>query len=391
MADKKMELIVNVNVSSAGSPVAASSVNTVGIIVEDAVVDASKVPENNEYADTDLVKEVFGENSEAYAMAGKLFAQDTHPASVYIVRVAEKTKAAIEAAIGAASLDDVYHWVLSFPVSSVSGGTESVTDEDKVNALQMVKDLSDYGAANFKMFHMEICTGAATASVASDKESAVKALFLGFKTDEGQETEQVYVGLNEYKSRRCAVYAHPTATDHVGVCAVADRCGVDPARGTWAHKELTGVSPATLSRTQFKNALDAGYNVYTSIARSPRVFLGTTCGPNDFIDTIVKADWLKFRIQEAVFALLQTGNEGYGIDLSDDGIVAVGAVVSDVLNTAFKNHYIMDGYSLTLPKYAEIPVADKNVRRLSGIRASVKLMDSVHSVVSIDITAEANK
>lgn len=387
MADKKMELIVNVNVSSTGSPVAATSVNTVGIVVDDAIVNALKVPSNNEY-DLDLVKDVFGENSEAYAMASKFFAQDTHPSTIYVVRVASKTKANIEAAIGAANLDDVYHWVLSFPISSVDQEVESVTDADKVAALQMVKDLSDNGAVNFKMFHVEICTGASTTTLAAEKEAAVKELFDGFTIDEGTENEQVHVGLKDYKSRRCAVYAHPTASDHLGVCAVSDRCGVDPARGTWAHKELTGVSPAPLSKTQLKNAMDAGYNVYTSIANSPRLFMGSTCGPTDFIDTVVKADWIKFRTQEAVYGLLQTGNDGYGIDLNDDGITAIGATVADVLNTAFKNHYIMDDYSLTLPKYADLPSADKAVRKLSGIKASVRLMDSVHTVLNIDITAE---
>ena len=145
-----------------------------------------------------------------------------------------------------------------------------------------------------------------------------------------------------------------------------------------------------MTRAQLSKAIDTGYNVYTDIAGSSRIFLGTTCGPTDFIDTIIKSDWVKFRVQEAVFKLLQTGNEGYGIDMSDDGISAIGAEVSGVLTTAYKNHYIMDGYTVSLPAYADIPAADKSVRKLSGIRASMKLMDSVHTVLNIDITAESN-
>ena len=148
---------------------------------------------------------------------------------------------------------------------------------------------------------------------------------------------------------------------------------------------------ATQDRDHFRlamKAIETGYNVYTDIAKSSRLFLGTTCGPTDFIDTIVKADWIKFRVQEAVFKLLQTGNEGYGIDLDDNGISAIGAAVTDVLTTAFKNHYVMDGYTVTLPLFADLPAADKAKRKLSGIKGRVKLMDSVHTVLDIDITAE---
>jgi hypothetical protein len=48
----------------------------------------------------------------------------------------------------------------------------------------------------------------------------------------------------------------------------------------------------------------------------------------------------------------------------------------------------MDGYTVTLPLFADLPAADKDKRKLSGIRGRVKLMDSVHTVLDIDITAE---
>ena len=370
MADKKMELIVDVNVVGAGAAIAATSVNTVGIIVDDEVLSGKSENTDKKYTSADEVKGIFGDESDAYEMSVRFFAQQRHPASMYIVTVASKTKANIEAAIGAANLDDVYHWIVGLPTP-----TEKDTD-----TLQLLKDFNAFAANNDKLFHVEF-------NVAStEAETYVKQLFDGFTSDNVE-----YAGLTASRTTRVTVYAHnltAASADHIGVSIASDRCGADPARGTWAHKELVGDSPDSLTKTQLNKAIETGYNVYTSIAKSPRIFLGTTCGPTDFIDSIVKADWIKFRVAEAVYALLRDGNEGYGIDMSDDGIAAIGAEVTDVLTTAYKNHYIMDGYSVKLPLYADIPQEDKNHRRLSGIKATVTLMDSVHTVISITINVQ---
>lgn len=372
MADKKMELIVKVNVSRTGAAVAATSVNTVGILVTDSVLTGKSEHNDYRYADEDEVKEVFGDESEAYMMAKRFFAQDTHPSAIYVKKADSKSSDDLIEAMGAAKLVDVFHWCVALPTPS--------DDTTKIAMLGTLKELDSFASTDFKMVHVEFDVGS------SEEEDILVDLFQGFTSN-----SVTYSGLTASAARRVAIYAHDMTTydeDHIGVSVASDRCGVDPARGTWAHKELTGDSPDALTKGQLQKAIEAGYNVYTDIANSSRLFLGTTCGPTDFIDTIVKADWIKFRVQEAVFKLLQTGNEGYGIDLDDNGIAAIGAEVTGVLTTAFKNHYVMDGYTVSLPLFADLPAADKAKRKLSGIRGRAKLMDSVHTVLDIDITAE---
>lgn len=372
MADKKMELIVNVNVTSAGSAVAATSVNTVGVIVTGSVVSGKSETAGKYYSDADQVKEIFGDSSLAYEYAKTFFAQQRHPDRLYIGIAASMAESAVEAVMDMPEFVDVYNWVLGLDTPE--------DDSDKIATLAQVKALNTKAAADFKMVHVELDCGA-------DAEfNAVKDLFDGF---ESSSTD--YAGLSETQTTRVAIYCHDMGTyteDHVAVAIVADRCGADPARGTWAHKSLVGVSPMALTKAQLQQAMDTGYNVYTSIAKSPRIFMGTTCSKSNFIDTIVKADLLKFRIQESVFTALQTGNEGYGIDYDDDGISSLGGSITNELNRAFNNHYIHDDFSLSLPLFADIPASDKAVRKISGIKGTVRLMDSIHTVVSIDITAQ---
>lgn len=385
MADKKMELIVNVNVTSAGSAVAATSVNTVGVIVTDSVLSGKSETTGKYYSDADQVKGIFGENSDAYGYARIFFGRTLHPDRLYIGIASSMDESAVETVMDMPEFVDVYHWVLWLNTPD--------DDSKKIATLAQVKALNTKAAADFKMVHVEFDCG-------TDAEfNAIKALFDGFTVSSTE-----YAGLAETQTTRLAVYCHNMGlykevegeddpvrvydVDHIGAAIVADRCGADPARGTWAHKGLVGVSPMALTKAQLQQAMDTGYNVYTSIAKSPRLFMGTTCSNANFIDTIIKADVLKFRIQEAVFGALQTGNEGYGIDYDDDGIASLGGTITDELNKAFNNHYIMDGFSMDLPLFADIPASDKAIRKISGIKGSVRLMDSIHTVVSIDITAQ---
>lgn len=368
MADKKMELIVNVNVTSAGSAVAATSVNTVGVIVTDSVVSGQSETTGKYYSDADQVKNIFGDSSDAYKFALVFFGQARHPDRLYIGIAESLDEDDIEAVMDMPEFVDVYHWVVALTAP---------TDSTKTNVVAQLKALNLKASNDYKLVHVEFTASAAATF------TAVKALFDGW----GEGTSHV-AGLSEYKATRVAVYCHNVEDDHIGAAICADRCGADPARGTWAHKELANVSPMAMTKSELQQTMDTGYNVYTSIAKSPRIFMGTTCSKANFIDTIIKADVLKFRIQEAVFGALQTGNEGYGIDYDDDGIASLGGSVTNELNRAFNNHYIHDDFSLSLPLFADILASDKAIRKISGIKGSVRLMDSIHTVVSIDITAQ---
>ena len=178
------------------------------------------------------------------------------------------------------------------------------------------------------------------------------------------------------------------SNEHLGVAITAQRCGVDPARGTWAHKKgLVGITPDNLTASEVAAAKSAGYNIYTTIAGVARTFMGTTCGPTAFIDTIVKCDWIKFNTESEIYRLLGDANEGYGLTYDDTGIQAIGAIISKVLTQAADSthQYIMEGYTVTVPTYAPIAQAQKDKRNVPNIKGNYSVMDSVHTVLDVTL------
>lgn len=373
MADKKTELVVRVDVNRGGSAITATSVDVVGIIVKESPVSGEKENAGKYYTSAAEVARIFGEDSEAAKCAARFFAQATHPDSLYIACVAAKSVSEIRKAVESGAFVSVYHWYVVL---------DAPTDSNKKEVLALLKELDAVASSENKVFHVGM-------NVDSDDAAArVKELFDGFMDGETKVS-----GLTASGVSRDAIYGHDTTLykdDHVGLSVTSQRCGTasGSVRGTFAHKELVGDSPDELSLTRFKAAMDCGLNVYTTLAGAPDFVFGTTGGPSSYIDTVIKADWLKFRIQEAVLQLLKNANQGYGLDMGDEGIADIGAAVTLVFARAEKLHVIMKDYTITLPLYADLPAKDKKDRRLSGIKGRVVLMDSVHTVVPIEINAD---
>lgn len=201
--------------------------------------------------------------------------------------------------------------------------------------------------------------------------------------------EDAMATLSEKPLSRVAIYFHKeTSGKSLAAALVADRCGNDPARGTWAHKTLASIKADSTSKANLKDAEDLGLNVYVKIAGVDRTYFGTTGSDKAFIDSVVKKDWLKFRTQEAVFNTLGSANNGDGVDYNDSGIQAIAAAMNGIFNTAMDNdhRYVLpDSTDIEVPKYADISAEDKAVRNLPDVRATFEIQESIHTVKTIEL------
>ena len=227
----------------------------------------------------------------------------------------------------------------------------------------LVAALETWCKANFKLAHVEV----QDRTVAEDAWSAVSA----------------------NPPTRVAIYFHgETSGKSLAAALVANRCGNDPARGTWAHKTLASIVADATSKENLIDAEDLGVNIYCKIAGVDRTYMGTTGSKTQFIDSVVKKDWLKFRTQEAIFNLLGSANNGDGVDFNDDGIQAVVAAMTDIFTIAqdSEHRYVLpDSWEITAPKYKDIPAEDKAVRNLPRVRAIFSIQESIHTVKTVEL------
>lgn len=336
-----IDQIVKISIQDAISSVTTTDVNTMAIVGKSTVKDAVA----GEYASTDDVKTAFGADSELAKMAAAIFAQDSQPSAIVCIPAAD-FGSALDAVQKAASNFNFYH-VCAF------GAT---TTEQLDSWQEWLADVK-------KVLHVQVAESATGKTLVE--------------------------GLNKKTADRVAIYLHKDG-EYLNASIVALRCSMDSAKGTFAHKKCKGISPDTYTSSQFKEFIDAGLNIYTTVAGEARLFMGTTCNAKTFIDQKVKDDWIRFNVQSRIFTLLGEGNDGAGVNYDDAGIAAVAACVSNVFTIAADttHQYIMDGASVDFKDYAYIKNAATDslkARKLPFISGKYRRMNSVHVVDEVKL------
>lgn len=358
--DLQINEIVKVNLVDGRAGTAAASVNTAALLVKG---DPSGFPKGGKfYAKAKDFTDEFQDADAIYTRAvDTFFAQESTPAGL---------------------------WVIAY-------------DSDPVQA---VKDAAEEGTDFYNVIYLDN-EGALTASKVNEWNTAMAGIYKVLHVQTNQTKEQVETlaeGLKDYDGlKRVALYlgyykaeekdgeGNVTAAEDYSLSApaiVANRCGVDPARGTWAHKTLVGVKAMdVLTISDIKNL--AIVNEYRNVAGEGRLFFDYTAS-GGFIDETVKQDWVKFNIETEIYNALRTSNSGYGVEFNDSGIAQLQAIVGNVLNIAAdsEHRYIGDDFTVTAPRYRDLPGADKKARNVSGIKATCSILGAVHTVLNITVT-----
>lgn len=343
--------IVNVSINDAISSVTTADVNTVALI---GGATASSPSATLCYSSDDA-KTAFGDGSQLHEMAKAFFAQDTQP-SVFVgvpLTISGTTTAAditgeLETA---ATVGDFYH------VCVVGELADTV-----------VSGLQSWATENKKMFEIQANSNASSLQTKAGELTADRVAI--FKHAEGDETKE-----------------------YLNVAIVASRCGLDSARGTFAHKKVKGITPDAYTVSAYNAAINAGLNIYVKVQGEARVFMGTTCDKSHFIDQKVVDDFVRFNVQARIYQLLGEANEGNGVTYNDAGIGAVAASVINVFVMANETgrEYIRDDFEVsykTLAWLKKNKAEDVRRRNLPLITGTYSRMGAVHTVdrVTLNVT-----
>lgn len=179
---------------------------------------------------------------------------------------------------------------------------------------------------------------------------------------------------------RSAVVWHATpagGADYPDAAWMGEGFPYEPGTSTWAYKTLNGVTPDTLLASQENALKNKNCNYYmtvggVSITQEGKVASG------EYIDIIIGTDWIEARLREAVYSALVNNRK---IPYDDTGIAMIEGLVKGVLNEAASKGILQaDSIAVTVPKYADIPQADKLARKLPDVKFSALYQGAIHSV-----------
>lgn len=198
-------------------------------------------------------------------------------------------------------------------------------------------------------------------------------------TAAGSDMTSIAALLNQAGYVRSFVMYHQDADSDYPECAWFGRVlPTTPGSVTWKFKTLASISYSDLSTNQSNNALNKKCNLYRFIG-GVGITANGTVAEGEFIDIIRGIDWLTARIQEFVYALLVNSDK---VPYTDAGIASVEAEVRRALDLGVSNSFIAPDpeYTVTVPKAANVPSADKAARILRDVVFTATLAGAIHAV-----------
>lgn len=179
---------------------------------------------------------------------------------------------------------------------------------------------------------------------------------------------------------RTAVIYHATPStgaDYPDAAWMGEGFPYAPGTSTWAYKTLKGIPadkiiPAKETPLQNKNCNYYSKEGGVGITQEGKVASG------EWIDIIIGTDWIESRLREEVYSALVNNRK---LPFGDDGTTAVEGLVRGVLSRAAAAGILQrDSIEVIVPKYKDIPQADRIARKLPDVKFTALYQGAIHRV-----------
>ena len=183
--------------------------------------------------------------------------------------------------------------------------------------------------------------------------------------------------LNTSAYARTATIYHPSPRDFADAAWLGRCLPLDPGSETWKFKTLAGVAAVVMTITQQTNIQAKKCNIYYTIAGRNITAEGVVAA-GEFIDVIRFRDWLKARMQERIALALFNSNK---IPYTDEGIAIIEAEVRAQLREGVNVGGLVDNFTVTVPKAANVSPLDKAARLLRDVKFNAQLAGAIHKAL----------
>lgn len=248
--------------------------------------------------------------------------------------------------------------------------------DTELSALELEPDL------DFYFVHTDSSSTANVADVAAWTLSR-KKMFVASLQNSGllDNTDTVASDLLALSNDRTVLIYSKNAHEFAGVAWAAVIGCQTPGSITAALKELKGVSPSSLNSTQKSHLETDNVNHYMSVRNRKVTRPGKVVG-GEWIDIRHGIDALEARIQESVFDLLADSSK---VPFTEAGFQAIAAAIEAAceafVGTDNEPGMLVAGsIKVIMPKLSTVSQADKDARKLKGVRFSALLSGAIHYV-----------
>lgn len=134
---------------------------------------------------------------------------------------------------------------------------------------------------------------------------------------------------------------------------------LDTRAGSWAYRNLSGITPDELTGVESGNILTQNANWYSGVSGSPFTWKGTMASSRAF-KTQTTIDWVTARIEEKILGLFLSAAAANGdIPYDESGIAIMQNGVQEVLDLGVTAGHFLPGPIVEAPLLQEIDPVDR--------------------------------
>lgn len=175
---------------------------------------------------------------------------------------------------------------------------------------------------------------------------------------------------------RTSAWYHPDPSQMFGAALMGKVLPLDPGDYTFALQELALVPTVDMTWTQRALIVAKDGNSYEEVAGLGTTFDGKT-GDGEFLDTRIGLDWLDDDMSKSVFGVKRGPKK---VPYTNKGIAKVEGAMRASLTRATKRGILDEeaGFTITVPKVADISDADIAARNLPDMKFNGRIAGAVH-------------
>lgn len=364
MNNEILDKIVNCSISLDSPVSSGADFGTILIVGNRPATEKDKLKAVDKYSSLAEIKEAgWEEEEEVYKAAKAAFLQEPKPRYLYIA-VPEKSENKVPAETVPQPEDETQ--------AAAATPVEDGTEETILQVVEKVLGMEGwYGLA---------LAGAEESDFAkvAEKIEVTEKIFAYSTNEETNPVEK-----KEYM-RTFGIYSEDK---YIHVAWMAKSFAFSPGSETWGFKTLAGMQPSELSTRKIAQLGDEKLNYYVTCAGKNITLDGKMLG-GEWIDIIRFRDWLKNQMQTEIYKLFIKNPK---VPFTDSGIVLVenqmeavlanGQETGGIAETEYdENDEPVPGYTVTVPRAAELTSEQRARRVLPGCKFTARLSGAIHAV-----------